>query len=108
MTTIKAMVRAAILTGAVGFLPTAALADDTRPSHSEVSGTVPDHAEAEARSASGTMIHSTLRTTPGIPDHAQAEARSMEDTTDSSIRASSIVPDHQTAEEPTAASPDQE
>jgi hypothetical protein len=66
-----------------------------------MSGTVPDHAEAEAGSASGT-INSTLGRTPGIPDHAEAEARSMGETANSTGQESSIVPDHQTAEEPEA------
>jgi len=87
--TIKGSLRAAILTGAVGFLPTVALADEPEP---RGAGRVPDHAEAEEPAAGGASVKETA----GVPDHAQAEARGVGATT---IPANEInVPDHAEAE----------
>ncbi len=89
---IKGTLRAAILTGAVGFLPTVALADEPEPRGSEL-GRVPDHAEAEEPAAGSWAVTETA----GIPDHAQAEARGSATTT---IPRDEInVPDHAEAEE---------
>ena len=87
--TIKGSLRAAILTGAVGLLPTVALADEPEPREA---GRVPDHAEAEEPAAGGTSVNETR----GVPDHAQAEARGVGATT---IPTNEInVPDHAEAE----------
>ena len=87
--TIKGSLRAAILTGAVGFLPTVALADEPEP---RGAGRVPDHAEAEEPAAGGASLNETR----GVPDHAQAEARGAGATT---IPGNEInVPDHAEAE----------
>jgi hypothetical protein len=86
MTTIKGTLRAAVLAGAVGSLPSLGLAND-----------VPDHAEAEEPAANDTTS-SVLRTTPGVPDHAEAEARRMRNSASPEPGPSSIVPDHETAE----------
>ena len=89
---ITGTLRAAILTCAVGFLPTVALADEPEPRGAE-RGRVPDHAEAEEPAAGG----SSLTETAGVPDHAQAEARGAETTT---VPRNDInVPDHAEAEE---------
>ena len=91
--TIKAGLRAAILTGAVGFLPTAALAGEPDPRDADLAGRVPDHAEAEEPAAGSWAVTETA----GIPDHAQAEARGTGTTT---IPRNEInVPDHAEAEE---------
>jgi hypothetical protein len=90
--TIKETLRAAILTGAVGFLPTVALADEPEP-RGAGTGRVPDHAEAE-EPAAGSWA---LTETPGVPDHAQAEARGVGATT--VPRDEINVPDHAEAEE---------
>jgi hypothetical protein len=90
--TIKGSLRAAILTGAVGFLPTVALADEPEASAADL-GRVPDHAEAEEPGAG----RSAVTETADIPDHAQAEARGTATTT---IPRDEInVPDHAEAEE---------
>ena len=92
--TIKGTLRAALLTGAVGFLPTVALADQTAPRGDL--GRVPDHAEAEEPTAGSW----TVTETAGIPDHAEAEARGISATT---IPRDEInVPDHAEAEEVSA------
>ena len=91
--TIKGTLRAAILTGAVGLLPTVALADEPPPRGSEAAGRVPDHAEAEEPAAAGPTVVETA----GVPDHAQAEARG--DATTTIPRNEINVPDHAQAEE---------
>ena len=94
--TIKGSLRAAIVTGAIGFLPTVALADEFEPRGGETAGRVPDHAEAEEPTAGSR----TVVETPGVPDHAEAE--------EAGARASTIpahginVPDHAEAEEASA------
>jgi len=104
MTTISATLRAAILSGAVGLLPNIALAD-SGISGTET-GTVPDHAAAEARSVGGSVGDSSTsrpESPAGVPDHATAETGSMGDTINSSTEATKDVPDrgvpdHATAE----------
>ena len=91
--TIKGSLRAAIVAGAVGFLPTVALADEPEPGGADVAGRVPDHAEAEEPAAGG----SALTETANIPDHAQAEARGI--ATTAIPRDEINVPDHAEAEE---------
>ena len=89
---ISGTLRAAILTGAVGFLPTVALADEPEPRGAEP-GRVPDHAEAEEPAAGRTSVTETA----GVPDHAEAEARGAGTTT---VPRNEInVPDHAEAEE---------
>jgi hypothetical protein len=100
MTTISAKLRAAILGGAVGLLPSIAFADSG--SSATETPTVPDHAEAEARSVGDTPTASP-ESPKGIPDHAAAEARSTGDTVNSSTQSTEGaqdhgVPDHATAE----------
>jgi len=88
--TIKRSLRALILAGAVGLVPTVALADEPEP---RGAGRVPDHAEAEEPEAGGRSVTETA----GIPDHAQAEARGVSAST---IPANEInVPDHAEAEQ---------
>jgi hypothetical protein len=99
MTTISAKLRAAILSGAVGLLPSIAFADS---GNSGVETTVPDHAAAEARSVGDTPT-SSPQSPAGIPDHATAEARSAGETVNPSTGATEGVqdhgvPDHATAE----------
>ena len=103
MTTISAKLRAAILGGAVGLLPSIAFADS---GSSGGETTVPDHAAAEARSI-GQSVGDTSTPSPespaGIPDHAEAEARSTGETVDPSTQTTEGVrdqgvPDHATAE----------
>jgi len=100
MTTISAKLRAAILGGAVGLLPSIAFADSG--SSGTDTGTVPDHAAAEARSVGDTST-SSPEPPAGIPDHAAAEARSTGETVNSSTQTTEGVqdhgvPDHATAE----------
>jgi hypothetical protein len=104
MRKISAKLRAAIFSGAVGFLPSMAFADS---GSSGAETTVPDHAAAEARSMGDTINSSTGGTAGvqdhGVPDHATAEARSVGDTTNSSTGTTEGVrdhgvPDHATAE----------
>ena len=90
MTTISAKLRAAILSGAVGLLPSIAFADS---GSSGVETTVPDHAAAEARSVGDTST-SSPESPAGIPDHAAAEARSVGDTVNASTEAPEGVQDH--------------
>jgi len=94
MTTISAKLRAAILGGAVGLLPSIAFADS---GSSGGETTVPDHAAAEARSI-GQSVGDTSTPSPespaGIPDHATAEARSVGDTINASTAAPEGVQDH--------------
>lgn len=103
MATIKAKLRTAILTGAVGFLPSVALANapdvgnDANGATASDQG-VPDHAQAEARGAGGDATSSSARTSSGAPDHAQAEAQSFGDTARSAGGAPMRVPDHAAAE----------
>jgi hypothetical protein len=94
--TIKAMLRAAIFTGAVA-LPMAALADaDALPSGTEGAEKVPDHAQAEARTAGGGEVGTSG---DGVADHAQAEARTAGDASGaSSATHEEGVPDHAAAE----------
>ena len=100
MTTISAKLRAAIFSGAVGLLPSIAFADSA--SSGKGTGTVPDHAEAEARSVGDTST-SSPESPAAVPDHATAEARSVGDTINSSTQATKGQqdqgePDHATAE----------
>jgi hypothetical protein len=100
MTTISAKLRAAILSGAVGLLPSIAFADSG--SSGAETGTVVDHAAAEARSVGETST-SSPESPGGVPDHAMAEARSVGDTINASTEATEGVqdhgvPDHATAE----------
>ena len=100
MTTISAKVRTATLIGAVGLLPSIAFADSA--SSGTDTGTVPDHAAAEARSVGDTSV-STPESPDAVPDHATAEARSVGDTVNSSTGTTEGVqdqgvPDHATAE----------
>jgi hypothetical protein len=92
MTAIKTKLRAAILTGAIAFLPNLATADTAQPNqprNAEPTEGVPDHAQAEAR---GTPAE----TTTDVPDHAQAEARGGQDKETAS--APKGIPDHAEAE----------
>jgi hypothetical protein len=95
MTKISATLRAAVLSGAVGLLPSMAFAD------SGSSGTetpaVPDHAAAEARSA-GAANTPSEETKPGVPDHATAESRGQGEMAPSAEQAADRTPDHATAE----------
>lgn len=99
MTTISAKLRAAILSGAVGLLPSIAFADSA--SSGAATATVPDHAAAEARSVGETST-SSPESPAGIPDHATAEARSVGDTVNAGTATEGVqdhgVPDHATAE----------
>jgi hypothetical protein len=100
MTTISAKLRAAVLGGAVGLLPAMAFADSG--SSGTDTGTVPDHAAAEARSVGDTST-ATPEPPAGIPDHAAAEARSKGDTVNPRTQTTEGVqdqgvPDHATAE----------
>ena len=98
MTAIRTKLRAAILTGAIAFLPNLAVADtsgSSQPRHAEPTEGVPDHAEAEAR---GTP---TQTRTPRVPDHAQAEARGGQD--EAMESATKGIPDHGEAEARSAA-----
>jgi hypothetical protein len=103
-TAIKSMLRAAIFTGALGFVPTVALAaGETSPRGAEASEGVPDHAAAEARATGGeTASAAGAESPPGVPDHAAAEARSRDDRGDTlsatPVEASQGVPDHAAAE----------
>ena len=90
MTTISAKLRAAILGGAVGLLPSIAFAD-SGSSGTEL--TVPDHAAAEARSVGDTSTASP-QSPAAIPDHATAEARSVGDTVNSGSDTTEGVQDH--------------
>jgi hypothetical protein len=104
MTTISAKLRAAIFSGAVGLLPSIALADSGSGGKES---TVPDHAAAEARSVGDTST-SSPESPAGIPDHAATEARSVGETTDAKTGAPEGVqepgtqdhgvPDHAAAE----------
>ena len=95
MATISARLRAAIVTGAVGLLPSMAFADTASGSPEATAG-VPDHAAAEAHRV-GDTNSSSIEAPPGVPDHATAEARSQAGTPSSS-EATDRVPDHATAE----------
>ncbi len=99
MTTISAKLRAAVLGGAVGLLPSMAFADS---GSSGTETTVPDHAAAEARSVGDTST-SSPQSPASVPDHGAAEARSTGETVNSSTQATEGVrdhgvPDHATAE----------
>ena len=91
MTTISAKLRAAILSGAVGLLPSIAFADSG--SSGTDTATVPDHATAEARSVGETST-SSPESPAGVPDHAEAEARSVGETINPSTGATEGVQDH--------------
>ena len=95
MTKISATLRAAILGGAVGLLPSIAFADSG--SSGPETPAVPDHAAAEARSA-GAANSPTDETKPGLPDHATAESRGEGETAPSREEATERAPDHATAE----------
>ena len=90
-TTIRAILRAAIFSGAVGLLPSVALADSA--SNPEDPAGIPDHAQAEARSMTDTPPRGDETT---VPDHAQAEARSATGTPPTGNE--TTVPDHAQAE----------
>ncbi len=93
-TTIRARLRAAIFSGAVGLLPSVALADGaSNPKGAEAPEGIPDHAQAEARSMTDTPPKGDETT---VPDHAQAEARSAADTPPTGNE--TMVPDHAQAE----------
>lgn len=100
MATIKAKLRTAILTGAVGFLPSVALADvgANDGTSANLSEGVPDHAEAEAQGARVDTTSSSSRTTPDIPDHARAEAHPFGDPARAADGTPLSVPDHAAAE----------
>ena len=93
-TTIRAILRAAIFGGAVGLLPSVALADSaSTPKGDESPAGIPDHAQAEARSMTDTAPRGDETT---VPDHAQAEARSATGTPPTGNE--TTVPDHAQAE----------
>ena len=93
-TTIRARLRAAIFSGAVGLLPSVALADGAGNSKGvESPEGIPDHAQAEARSMTDTAPKGDETT---VPDHAQAEARSSTGTPPTGNE--TTVPDHAQAE----------
>jgi len=96
MTKISATLRAAILGGAVGLLPSIALADSGTSGAAD-NPAVPHHAAAEARS-SGAMSTPTDERIPSVPDHATAEARGPGETTPSGEEAADPAPDHAAAE----------
>jgi len=108
MRTISAKLRAAIFSGAVGLLPGVAFADSG--SSGTDTGTVPDHAAAEARSVR-VMSTSSSGSPAGSSDHATVEARSVGDTIHASTETTEGaqdhgVPDHATAERRGAAESD--
>jgi hypothetical protein len=96
MTKISATLRAAILGGAVGLLPSIAFADGGSSGAVERPA-VPDHAAAEARS-SGETSSATDESSPNVPDHATAEARGQGEAVSSGEEAIDRAPDHATAE----------
>jgi hypothetical protein len=97
-TTIKARLRAAIFTGAVGLLPSVALANDgDNAKGTETTASVPDHATAEARGA-GAAFSSLGEEATSVPDHATAEAQSQGQVTRARSEETPGVPDHATAE----------
>ena len=91
MTAFKTKLRAAILTGAIAFLPNLAAADTSQPSNADPTDVVPDHAQAEVGAKP------VVKTTAQTPDHAQAEARGAGDEVTSNPTDS--IPDHAQAEE---------
>jgi len=93
MTAIKTKLRAAILTGAIAFLPNLAAAGTSQPSEADPTDVVPDHAQAEVGAK-------PIATTASVPDHAQAEARGAGNEVTSNPTDS--IPDHAEAEEPGA------
>lgn len=95
MTKISAKLRATLLGGAVGLLPSMAFAD--YGSSGTDTATVPDHAAAEARSAGGTAAPTDERS-PSVPDHATAEERGQAGTVPSGEEATERAPDHAAAE----------
>jgi hypothetical protein len=98
-TTIKAMLRAAMFTGAIGVLPHAALADSgSKPTSEETSEGVPDHAEAQSRGA-GATTPTTEEETSRAPDHATAEARGKGAKIVPNDEKASRAPDHATVED---------
>jgi|SRR5450631_140405 len=95
MTKISAKLRAAILSGAVGLLPSIAFAESgSRGGETTV---VPDHAAAEARSV-GDSSTSGIESRSSVPDHAAAEARGQGDIRPPSDGTAAAVPDHATVE----------
>ena len=98
-TTIRALLRAAIFTGAIGALPTAALADTgNQPTGEETYDSIPDHAQVEARGGD-TSTTTTEEKASRAPDHATAEDRGAGETTTTIEERSSKAPDHATAED---------
>jgi hypothetical protein len=91
MTRISAKLRTAVLSGTVGLLPGIAFADSA--SSGRDTGTVPDHAAAEARSVGDTST-SSPESPAVVPDHATAEARSAGDTINPSTGTTEGVQDH--------------
>jgi hypothetical protein len=96
MTRISAKLRGVIFSGAVGLLPSVAFADDGG-NEAETTGTVPDHAAAEAR-GQGDLTLSSEEMSASAPDHARAEARGQGETTRSGEEMSASAPDHAAAE----------
>ena len=96
MTKIGATLRAAVLGGAVGLLPSIAFADSGSRGAAETPA-VPDHAAAEARS-SGTTTSPSDESSPNIPDQATAQARRQDEVTPSREEATDRAPDHATTE----------
>jgi hypothetical protein len=95
-TTIKALLKAALFTGAVCMVPRLALADDEKPA-------VPDHAEAVA----GDNVKGRVDTPAYVPDHVDAQARGDRDD-DTGVAAETTpagIPDHQEAEDRGGAAP---
>jgi hypothetical protein len=106
MRMIKSMLQAAIFTGAVA-LPMAALADtDAASGGAEATDKVPDHAQAEARTAGDASGSSGVTRSEGVPDHAQAEPGTDGDASGASgVTRDEGVPDHAAAEARGAAEP---
>ena len=90
-TTIKAMLRAAIFTGAVGLVAALALAESSSgPPEPVTLQTIPDHQQAEAKG--GEVGSATL------PDHSTAEDRGTLPPDAVGLEAIKGVPDHNQAE----------
>jgi hypothetical protein len=97
-TTIKAMLRAAVFTGAIGVLPHAALADSgNKPTDEETSENVPDHAEAQSRGVGATTL-TTEEKKSRAPDHATVESRGRGAKIIPNDEKTSRAPDHATVE----------
>ena len=97
MTSIRTKLQAAIVTGAIAFLPALARADAAQSSSDARYESMPDHAQAEARSGGETM-RSQVEAAATPPDHAQAEARGAADVKAEKQMTPAGIPDHATAE----------